>query len=153
MTGRRFQRQLLVEWAELVGAFAQFLPVSDPQQRRACGDPVDAFAATPARSRRSTATGTRPFAVAALGPARRGWTDSATHTYTVCMTLIIDVQRDAVEGIWRVMKQGGARASARKDTQEMAKQAAIGIASRTGGIVRVWNRHGGAFKEITIRRS
>lgn len=51
------------------------------------------------------------------------------------------------------MKQGGARASARKDTQEMAKQAAIGIASRTGAIVRVWNRDGSAFKEINVRRS
>lgn len=69
------------------------------------------------------------------------------------MAMIIDVQRDAVEGIWRVMKQGGARASARKDTQEMAKQAAIGIASRTGAIVRVWNRDGDAFRELNIRRS
>lgn len=69
------------------------------------------------------------------------------------MTMIIDVQRDAVEGIWRVVKQGGARASARKDTQEMAKQAAIAIASRTGAIVRVWNRDGDAFKELIIRRS
>ena len=69
------------------------------------------------------------------------------------MGVIIDVQRDAVEGVWRVMKQGGARASAKKETQEMAKQAAIGIASRTGGVVRVWNRDGGAFKEMAIRRS
>jgi len=69
------------------------------------------------------------------------------------MAMIIDVQRDAVEGLWRVMKQGGARASARKETQEMAKQAAIGIASRTGAIVRVWNRNGDTFKELTIRRS
>jgi hypothetical protein len=35
----------------------------------------------------------------------------------------------------------------------MAKQAAIGIASRTGGIVRVWNRNGKGFKEINVRRS
>jgi hypothetical protein len=69
------------------------------------------------------------------------------------MALIIDVKRDAVEGLWRVMKQGGARASARKDTQEMAKQAAIGIASRTGGIVRVWSRDGGTFKDFNVPRS
>ncbi len=69
------------------------------------------------------------------------------------MGLVIDVKRDAVEGLWRVMKEGGARASARKDTQEMAKQAAIGIASRTGGIVRVWNRAGSEFKDLNIPRS
>lgn len=69
------------------------------------------------------------------------------------MALIIDVKRDAVEGLWRVMKQGGARASARKDTQEMAKQAAIGIASRTGAIVRVWTRDGRKFTDLNIPRS
>jgi hypothetical protein len=69
------------------------------------------------------------------------------------MSMIIDVKRDAVEGLWRVMKQGGARASAKKDTQEMAKQAAIGIASRTGGVVRVWARDGGSFKDFNIPRS
>jgi len=69
------------------------------------------------------------------------------------MGVIIDVKRDAVEGLWRVMKQGGARASARKETQEMAKQAAIGIASRTGGVVRVWSRDGASFKDFNISRS
>jgi Uncharacterized protein conserved in bacteria (DUF2188) len=69
------------------------------------------------------------------------------------MPLIIDVKRDAVEGLWRVMKQGGARASARKDTQEMAKQAAITIASRTGAIVRVWSRDGSKFTDLSIPSS
>lgn len=70
------------------------------------------------------------------------------------MGLVIDVKRDAVEGLWRVMKVGGARASARKETQEMAKQAAIGIASRTGAVVRVWSRDGSTIiKEFQIPRS
>src|SRR4051794_8618605 len=76
-----------------------------------------------------------------------------THTYSVCMPMIIDVKRDAAEGLWRVMKEGGARASARKETQEMAKQAAITIARRTGGVVRVWKRDGSKFTDLTIPRS
>jgi hypothetical protein len=68
------------------------------------------------------------------------------------MGLIIDVKRDAVEGLWRVMKEGGARASARKETQEMAKQAAITIARRTGGTVRVWGRDGTKFTDLNIPR-
>jgi hypothetical protein len=78
---------------------------------------------------------------------------AATHTYSVCMAMIIDVKRDPVEGLWRVMKEGGARASARKDTQEMAKQAAITIARRTGAVVRVWSRNGSKFTDLTIPRS
>src|SRR4051794_4600053 len=78
---------------------------------------------------------------------------AATHTYSVCMAMIIDVKRDAAEGLWRVMKEGGARASARKETQEMAKQAAITIARRTGGVVRVWKRDGSKFTDLTIPRS
>jgi hypothetical protein len=78
---------------------------------------------------------------------------AATHTYSVCMAMIIDVKRDAVEGLWRVMKEGGARASARKETQETAKQAAITIARRTGAVVRVWSRNGSKFTDLTIPRS
>lgn len=69
------------------------------------------------------------------------------------MGLIIDVKRDAVEGLWRVMKEDGARASARKETQEVAKRVAIGIASRTGGIVRVWTRDGKSFTDFNVPRS
>lgn len=69
------------------------------------------------------------------------------------MGLIIDVQRDAAEGVWRVMKHGGARASAKKETQEMAKQAAITIARRTGAVVRVWSRDGDKFTDLNISRS
>ncbi len=65
------------------------------------------------------------------------------------MSPIIDVKRDAAEGLWRVVKEGGARASARKETQEQAKQAALTIARRTPGtIVRLWNRDGSSFREF-----
>ena len=35
----------------------------------------------------------------------------------------------------------------------MAKQAAIAIARRTGGVVRVWSRDGRKFTDLTIPRS
>jgi hypothetical protein len=69
------------------------------------------------------------------------------------MRLIIEVKKDVAEGLWRVMKEGAARASARKDTQELAKQAAFIIARRTGAVVRVWTRDGGSFKEFNVPRS
>jgi uncharacterized protein DUF2188 len=69
------------------------------------------------------------------------------------MGLIIDVRRDAAEGVWRVMKQGGARASAKKENQDMARQAAVNIARRTGGVVRVWARDGKKIvAELTVPR-
>jgi hypothetical protein len=68
------------------------------------------------------------------------------------MNEIVNVRYDVGSGYWIVKREGGARASARVDTQEEGKQVGRGILARTGGELRVWNRANDNFSPSTIGR-
>jgi hypothetical protein len=68
------------------------------------------------------------------------------------MNTIINVRFDPIETVWRVERDGGARASAKKDTQDDARKAAINIGRRTGATVRVWTKAGDDFRETQVTR-
>jgi Uncharacterized protein conserved in bacteria (DUF2188) len=68
------------------------------------------------------------------------------------MNEIVNVRYDMGSGHWIVKREGGARASARVDTQEEGKQVGRRILARTGGELRVWNRANDNFSPSTIGR-
>jgi Uncharacterized protein conserved in bacteria (DUF2188) len=68
------------------------------------------------------------------------------------MNEIVNVRYDAASGYWVVKRDGGARASARVDTQEEGKQVGRRILARTGGDLRVWNKANDNFTSHAIAR-
>jgi Uncharacterized protein conserved in bacteria (DUF2188) len=68
------------------------------------------------------------------------------------MSEVVNVRFDPDSGYWIVKRDGGARASAREDTQEQGRAVGRRILARTGGELRVWNKAGNDFTSYTVGR-